>query len=84
MRALLIACLCLSAAPAFADETAGTVLAYDRVAKIVVLDDKTIWPVGEATEVTADLVAGDKVKIIYVGGGDAGVASITSILRSDG
>ncbi len=48
------------------------------------LDDKTVWPVGEATEVSADLVAGDKVKILYVGGGDLGIASITSILRSDG
>lgn len=84
MRALLIALPLLLATPVLADETAGTVLAFDRVAKIIVLDDKTIWPVGEATEVTADLVAGDKVKIIYVGGGDAGVASITSILRSDG
>lgn len=84
MRVLLFACVFLSATPVRADETAGTILAFDRVAKVIVLEDKTIWPVGEGTEVSADLVAGDKVTIIYVGGGDAGVASITSILRSDG
>lgn len=84
MRALLIALSLILATPVLADETTGTILAFDRVAKIVMLEDKTIWPLGEGTEVAADLVAGDKVKIIYVGGGDAGVAGITSILRSDG
>ena len=68
--------------------TAAVILPWNdplRVAeKIVMLEDKTIWPLGEGTEVAADLVAGNKVKIIYVGGGDAGVAGITSILRSDG
>ena len=83
MRALMFAFLLL-ATPALADETAGTILAFDRVAKVIVLEDKTIWPVGEATELSEDLVAGDKVTIVYVGGGDTGVASITSILRSDG
>lgn len=84
MRALLIALPLVLATPALADETSGTILAFDRAAKVIVLDDKTIWPIGDKTEVSDDLVAGDKVTILYVGGGDSGVASITSILRTDG
>ena len=37
---------------------------------------------GEATETSADLVAGDEVTIVYVGGGDAGVDKITSVTRT--
>ena len=81
MRAFLIASVMLSAAPALADETSGTILAFDRVANILVLDDKTVWSLGEKTEVTSDLMAGDTVKIIYVGGGDAGIGPITSVLK---
>ncbi|MCB2136775.1 MAG: hypothetical protein KDE08_12665 [Rhodobacteraceae bacterium] len=84
MRALLFACSLLLACPALADETTGTILAFDRVAKIIVLDDKTIWPLGDKTELSPDLVAGDTVTILYVGGGDTGVAGITSILRTGG
>jgi hypothetical protein len=67
MRAFLIVSVMLSAAPALADETSGTILAFDRVANIMVLDDKTVWSLGEKTEVTPDLMAGDTVKIIYLG-----------------
>jgi hypothetical protein len=81
MRAFLIVSVMLSAAPALADETSGTILAFDRVANIMVLDDKTVWSLGEKTEVTPDLMAGDTVKIIYVGGGDAGIGPITSVLK---
>ncbi|MDH5452446.1 MAG: hypothetical protein OEY05_00220 [Paracoccaceae bacterium] len=85
MRTLLTTCLILAfSVPAFADETGGKILAFDRVANIIVLDDNTIWPLGPDTETTADLVAGDTVKIVYVGGGDNGVNSITSVLRTDG
>lgn len=81
MRAVLIASLLLCGAPALADETAGTVLAFDRVANILVLDDKTVWSLGAKTNVTPDLVAGDKVKIMYTGGGDAGIGAIASVLK---
>jgi hypothetical protein len=81
MRAFLIASLVLCAAPALADETEGTVLAFDRVANVLVLDDKTVWSLGAKTEVSPDLMAGDVVKIIYVGGGDAGIGPITSVLK---
>lgn len=84
MRALYFALPLVLALPVMADETTGTILAFDRVAKVIVLEDKTIWPLGEKTETSSDLVAGDKVKIEYVGGGDAGISSITSVLRTEG
>jgi hypothetical protein len=81
MRAFLIASVMLSAAPALADETSGTILAFDRVANVLVLDDKTVWSLGAKTEVTPDLMAGDSVKIIYAGGGDAGIGPIASVFK---
>lgn len=84
MRALLLALPLLLSTPAIADETTGKILAFDRVANVIVLDDKTIWPLADTTETSPDLVAGDMVRIDYVGGGDTGVASITSILRVEG
>lgn len=46
MRVLLSAITIIaSAIPAFADEVTGTVLAFDRVDNVIVLDDKTVWTV---------------------------------------
>jgi PDZ domain-containing secreted protein len=85
MRALSIAFLFSAlASPLLADDTSGTVVAFDRVDRIIVLDDKTVWPLQEATEVPDDLKAGDSVRIDYVGGGAAGVTSVTSVTRSEG
>lgn len=81
MRFLLISSLLLCAAPALADETSGQVIAFDRVSRILVLDDKTVWSLGEKTEVTEGLTAGDTVKIMYVGGGDAGIGNINSVIK---
>ena len=48
MRLIALATLGLTAlsAPAFADETTGTILAYDRLANIIVLQDKIILDAG--------------------------------------
>jgi hypothetical protein len=81
MRAFLITSLLLCAAPALADETSGRVVAFDRVAKVLVLDDKTIWSLGDKTVISDDLMAGDMVKILYAGGGDAGIGTINSVLK---
>lgn len=81
--AALLALLAL-AAPALADETSGTVLAYDRVAMVIVLDDKTVYQLSDKTEVAENLVAGDMVRIVYAGGGDAGIGAVTSVLRTGG
>ncbi|SPH24373.1 hypothetical protein DEA8626_03424 [Defluviimonas aquaemixtae] len=78
---LLALALATFAAPAIADETSGTIIAYDRVDRIIVLDDKTIWTFGEKTELSPDLSAGDAVKIIYTGAADSGIGPIASILR---
>jgi len=71
----------VSASPAaFADSTEGTVVAYDRKANIVVLDDKTVWTtIGSEDVIPATLQAGDVVTIEYVTSGDDGVQKIDSI-----
>jgi hypothetical protein len=81
MRHLTALLLFALATPALADETSGEILAYDRVAKVIVLTDKTVYQLSDATEVSEDLVAGDTVNIVYVGGGDAGIGAVTSVMR---
>ena len=46
MRVILaILALVSPTVPAFADQVVGTILAFDRVDHIIVLDDKTIWTI---------------------------------------
>ena len=84
MRHLVLTATLLSAlaAPALAETTTGTVLAYDRAAGRLVLDDRTVWTLGKAL-VPADLAAGDTVKIDYVAGGDDGIRSVSSVERPE-
>lgn len=83
MRVSLFALgLATLAAPVFADETSGTIVAFDRVDRIIVLDDKTVWSFYDKTELSPDLVAGHRVKITYTGAADAGIGPIASILRA--
>lgn len=65
---------------ALADSTEGAVVAYDRKAGVIVLEDKTIWSL-EGSEATppADLKAGDRVKIEYQSEGDDGISMIDAI-----
>lgn len=82
MRNLLAAAIVMAAAtPVFADFTQGTVLAYDRVAHVIVMDDKTVWTLSEETVVPEGLEAGDLVKIEFTGAGDDGIASVEAIER---
>ncbi len=65
---------------AFADNTEGTIVAFDRKAKIIVLDDKTVWTtVGSEDAIPENLKAGDVVTIEYVTSGDDGVQKISAI-----
>lgn len=65
---------------AFADTTAGTVVAYDRKANIVVLADKTIWTTkGSEKAIPENLKAGDRVVINFDSPGEDGVREIKSI-----
>lgn len=63
---------------AWADNLKGTVVAYDRVAKRLVLSDKTILELG-LTEVPATLGAGDEVEIDFLSAGDSGFGKITGV-----
>ncbi len=72
------------ATPVLADETTGEILAYDRVARVIVLTDNTVWQLGEATATSDDLVAGDEVTIVFTSAGDSGVGAISSVTRVGG
>jgi hypothetical protein len=78
--ALASAILLSSCSIALADSTVGTILAFDRVAKIIVLKDKTVWTL-EGSEASAPdgLKAGDKVEIIYETAGEDGLTKIDAI-----
>ena len=79
--ALLLA-LVGASAPALADELEGTVLAYDRVANVLVMRDKTVIPLetfeGEPPE---DLVAGDRVAVRFDSNEDTGISMVHSVTR---
>lgn len=80
MRYLLgIAAISLLAGPALADTTTGTILAFDRQADVIVMDDNTVWQLAPSTLIPADLVAGDHVKISFTSGGENGIASVDTL-----
>ena len=67
------------AAPAFADDVTSTVTAYDRVAGVVVLADKSVFALDVMTgDIPPSLSAGDRITIDYEGDED-GVSAINSI-----
>ena len=73
----------LTLTPALAtDVIESIVLAHDRVANVIVLKDKTVWPLDLLTQpLPDDLRAGDKVEIRYESNEDDGIQTIHSILR---
>lgn len=79
MRALLAAVVLFAATPVLADTTEGTILAFDRQADILVMEDKTIWQLNPNTLIPADLAAGDRVKITFTSFGDDGVRSVDEL-----
>lgn len=83
-RLFALLALLASATPLLADETTGEILAYDRLAKVLVLTDKTVWQLDDATELSADLVAGDSVRIVFTGGGESGIGPVASVTRVEG
>ena len=83
MRFLTAAALVFaSAVPAFADEVKGTILAYDRVANVIVLDDKTVWNLDTLGDTPLELLAGDIVLIVFTTAGDNGVAKIVAVEKA--
>ena len=77
---LALPVLALMSSSAFADSTSGKVLAYDRKAQLIVLEDKTVWSL-EGSEAAApeDLKAGDEVEIDFESEGEDGISKIESI-----
>ncbi len=69
------------AVSAHADETEGHVMAFDRVAGIIVLTDKTVWQLSEKVSVPDDLVSGDRVLLEFASLGEEGVTSISALTR---
>ncbi|MEL7257134.1 MAG: hypothetical protein AAFN80_04730 [Pseudomonadota bacterium] len=70
------------AVPAFAGETEGHVLAYDRQDNIIVLTDKSVWELPADIETPADLGHGDRVLFEFESGGDDdGITAITAMHR---
>lgn len=84
MRVLLSAfALITLAAPAFADEVTGSVLAYDRVDNIIILDDKTVWTIPADFALPENLVAGDLITIVFQGAAENGIGPLLTITRDN-
>ena len=85
-RLPLVAALALLAAPPLAiasDAIEGTVLAFDRVARVLVMSDRSVVPLDNLRgEVPEDLVAGDRVAVSYESDED-GISIVNSIERID-
>jgi len=66
--------------PAIAlDVTEGTLLAYDRKANILIMKDRTLWPLAELkSPLPAGLASGDRIEIRYESDED-GLSSILGI-----
>lgn len=72
-----------SAAPVLADSVTDTVLAFDRKANLIVLEDKTVFTLAQGDAVAPDgLKAGDVVTITYDSLGEDGYGVVTSITVS--
>ena len=81
MRRLAILALTLTATPALADEMTGEILAYDRLANLIVMRDRTIYELPGELAVPADLQSGDRVRIDFAPGGEDGFGEIRSVER---
>ena len=68
--------------PVLADEITATVIAFDRVDHVIVLDDKTAFNVAKPEMIPEGLKAGDTITISYTSDGDNGVKSIEAIEKS--
>ena len=81
MRKLLAVAFLAAATPAFADTTTGIIVAFDRQADVIVMDDKTIWQLSPTTLIPADLAAGDTITIEFTSAGDDGVRSVDALVK---
>lgn len=78
---ILTAAMLLTSFHVFAqDISEGTVLAYDRKANVLILTDRSVFPLEKLTSAAPDnLKAGDRVNIQYDSNEDDGITAIHSI-----
>ena len=70
----------MSAQAVAQDVSQGTILAFDRKANILVLTDRSVFPLEKMVgEVPAGLKSGDRVQIDYDSNEDDGITKIHSI-----
>ncbi len=84
MRVLLATAFLAVAGPALADQTTGTVAAFDRGKNILTLEDRTVWALPADTAVPEDVTPGTPVRIVYVSNSDNGWIKIVRIERVAG
>ena len=78
--ALSAAVLMATAPMALADSVEGKIVAYDRKAHVLVMEDRTIYSLTKYdAPILGDLKAGDNVKIEFQGEGEDGYGLVTSI-----
>jgi hypothetical protein len=82
MVRFLIPAVLLLATSAQADEVTGDVLAFDRVASVIVMEDKSVFTVPNPEVIPADLQAGETVTIVFKTEGENGLTSVQSITRN--
>lgn len=80
VRTLILAGSLCYATTALADQVSGDVLAFDRMAGIIVLADRSVWSLrdGQGTA-PDDLEAGDRVTIDFQTISDNGVGRILAV-----
>lgn len=80
LSAAIVSALLSLSAPAFADSMTGTVAAFDRLAGIIVMTDKSIFSLdGAIVDIPPNLSAGDKITVDFEGDED-GISAINSIV----
>ena len=81
--ALLALIVCGIAEPAFSDSVKGTIIAFYQSKGVIVLDDKTVWPLGDAVNALPDdLTSGDSVEIVFISAGENALAAVNSVVRT--
>lgn len=80
-RLALSAAVLVAMAPmALADSVQGKVVAYDRKANVVVLEDRTVYSLANYdAPVLAELKAGDQVTIEFEGEGEDGYGLVVEL-----
>ena len=68
------------ASVSFADTVTGKVVAYDRKAQVVVMEDRSIYSLANYdAPILSELEAGDTVKIETTGEGEDGYGLVTEV-----